>query len=90
MFSAETVNQMLADVPDLIPILPADAQPAAALAYIQAQQPESPEGLSYVSWKDWLILDEIEKEKGKASGRPRVKFTNISEMRIEMASRRGK
>ena len=80
----ETVKQMLADVPNLTPISDADANPAAALAYIQAQQPQ------YVSFSDWLILDQIEKEKGKASGRPRVKFSNISEMLSAIANHRAK
>ncbi|MGB0386031.1 MAG: FAD-dependent oxidoreductase [Ardenticatenaceae bacterium] len=81
--AVETVKQMLADVAHLTPINDADADPAAALAYIQAQQPE------YVSFEDWLILDQIEKEKGQASGRPRVKFTNISDMLSAITKRRG-
>lgn len=82
--AVETVNQMLADVANLAPISDVDAEPAAALAYIQAQQPQ------YVSFEDWLILDEIEKEKGQATGRPRVKFTNILDMLTEISSRRDK
>lgn len=70
----ETVNQMLADIEQLPPLDNEDATKEAALAHIQAQQP------AYVSFEDWLILDEIEKEKGQAAGRPRVKFSKVSDM----------
>ncbi len=33
-----------------------------------------------VDWADWRALDEIERSRGSALGRPRVKFTRISEM----------
>ena len=79
---AIAMNQMLADVPHLTPVNDTNADSQAALAHIQAQQPD------YVSFSDWLILDQIEKEKGLATGRPRVKFTNISEMLTEIANYR--
>jgi hypothetical protein len=33
-----------------------------------------------VSWADWLRLDALEVERGRAAGRPRVKFTRVEEM----------
>jgi ferredoxin--NADP+ reductase len=33
-----------------------------------------------VSWQDWLRLDAIEKARGEAIGRPRLKFTRVAEM----------
>jgi ferredoxin--NADP+ reductase len=32
------------------------------------------------SWADWQTLDKAEQERGAASGRPRVKITNVDEM----------
>ncbi len=80
--AVETVNQMLDDVPDLTPVSDTNADSQAALAYIQAQQP------NYVTFCDWLILDRIEKAKGEANGRARVKFTSISDMLTEIANYR--
>lgn len=37
-------------------------------------------GVRSVSYADWQKLDALEQERGKASGRPRVKFTSIAEM----------
>lgn len=37
-------------------------------------------GVRIVSWQDWLRLDAIEKARGEAFGRPRLKFTRIEEM----------
>ena len=34
----------------------------------------------YLSFADWLRLDEIEIEHGRAQGRPRDKFTRIDDM----------
>jgi ferredoxin--NADP+ reductase len=33
-----------------------------------------------VSWTDWLRLDQLEKQRGAALGRPRLKFTRVEEM----------
>jgi ferredoxin--NADP+ reductase len=33
-----------------------------------------------VSWRDWQRLDELEKQRGAALGRPRLKFTQVEEM----------
>jgi ferredoxin/flavodoxin---NADP+ reductase len=33
-----------------------------------------------VSWSDWQRLDELEKQRGAAQGRPRLKFARVEEM----------
>ena len=37
-------------------------------------------GIRYVTYNDWRLLDRLELERGEAVGRPRVKFTSVSEM----------
>jgi ferredoxin--NADP+ reductase len=37
-------------------------------------------GVRMVNWDDWRRLDAIERERGAALGRPRVKFTRVDEM----------
>lgn len=81
--AVETVKKMLADVNQIVPVDDAYADPQAAEAFIRQQQSE------YVSFEDWLLLDQMETEKGQASGRPRVKFCDVQEMLDAIASVRG-
>lgn len=37
-------------------------------------------GVQVVSWQDWQRLDAIEKARGEAIGRPRLKFTDVDDM----------
>jgi ferredoxin--NADP+ reductase len=37
-------------------------------------------GVRVVTWEDWRKLDQIERERGAALGRPRLKFTTIADM----------
>jgi ferredoxin--NADP+ reductase len=37
-------------------------------------------GARLVSWSDWTKLDQIERRQGAALGRPRLKFTSVTEM----------
>ncbi len=37
-------------------------------------------GTAVVAWSDWHRLDQMEKDRGAAAGRPRVKFTRVEEM----------
>ena len=41
---------------------------------IRAHQP------AYVSYQDWLKLNAAEVSRGRAAGRPRLKFTRVEEM----------
>lgn len=79
--ATETVKQMLADVPTTLPVDARYATPEAAEAYIRRQQPQ------YVSFEDWLKINEIEVARGKAQGRPRIKFTNIQDMLAVVAQK---
>ncbi|MCA9875883.1 MAG: pyridine nucleotide-disulfide oxidoreductase, partial [Anaerolineales bacterium] len=70
----ETVQNMLADVAAGRILQPEHPAAAAAAAFVAEKQPD------YFSYDDWLKLDAIEVAKGKAQGRPRVKFTSVPEM----------
>ena len=37
-----------------------------------------------VSFEDWQKIDQIEKSKGESSGKPREKFTNVSDMMSQL------
>ncbi len=37
-------------------------------------------GVRVVSWAGWQRLDQLEQARGKAAGRPRIKFTKVEEM----------
>ena len=71
--AAETVECMFEDLASGAILEPAHPA-AAAEALVRQRQP------SYFSYADWLKLDAIEVERGRAQGRPRVKLTTIDEM----------
>jgi ferredoxin/flavodoxin---NADP+ reductase len=70
----ETVKHMLEDVAAGKTLCPDQPAPAAAAALVTARQP------AYFTYEDWLRLDAMEIARGKAEGRPRVKFTSVGEM----------
>jgi ferredoxin--NADP+ reductase len=72
--AAETVTGMLEDLARDIHLRPADPSPAAVERLVRERQPQ------YLSYQDWLRLDEIETRRGKETGRPRVKFTRVKDM----------
>jgi ferredoxin/flavodoxin---NADP+ reductase len=80
--AAATVARMLEDVPSL---------PAGDAA---ARRPEAVErlltdrGVSWVDFEDWLRLDRLECERGKAAGRPRIKVCRVDQMLAEVARTR--
>ena len=37
-------------------------------------------GVQYLEFADWQRLDELERDRGRAEGRPRVKFYRVEEM----------
>ena len=53
---------------------PAEPEPAAFEALVRQRQG------ACVSFADWKRLDTLEVERGKAQGRPRVKFTSVEAM----------
>jgi ferredoxin--NADP+ reductase len=72
--AAETVECMFEDLARGAVLEPADPDAAAAEALVRQRQP------NYFSYDDWLKLDAIEVERGRAQDRPRVKFTSIPEI----------
>jgi ferredoxin--NADP+ reductase len=72
--AVETVKLMLEDVPTLTPLDPALATRESVEALLRAKKPD------YVTFDDWLILDQLEMEAGQAVGRPRLKYSRIEDM----------
>ncbi len=72
--AGETVAHMLADAAEGRVFAPGEPGAAAVEAFIRERQP------AFISWADWRRLDEIEVQRGKAAGRPRVKFTRVEDM----------
>jgi len=76
--AAETVQAMLADLPNAAP-LPADAADLAAVPALLAAR-----GARAVDYAEWRRLDAREVERGQPQGRPRVKFLRLEEMLLEL------
>ena len=72
--AVETVERMLEDLPAGAVMDPGRADVAAAERLVRERQPD------YVSYEDWLRLDDLETARGKQSGRPRVKLTRTEDM----------
>jgi ferredoxin--NADP+ reductase len=72
--AAETVQGMLEDLAAGRILAPAEPTAAAAERMVRERQPQ------FFSYADWLKMNEIEVARGRALGRPRVKFTRIEEM----------
>ena len=71
--ATDTVTQVLADI--AAGAVPAVADDVSAIDTLLAERK-----VHVTSWADWQTLDEAEQERGAASGRPRVKITNVDEM----------
>ena len=72
--AAETVECMFEDVGRGAVLEPAHPEASAAEELVRQRQP------NYISYGDWLKLNEIEVARGRAQGRPRVKLTSFEEM----------
>jgi ferredoxin--NADP+ reductase len=72
--AVETVECLLADFHEGKMLLPEMPTYPAVEAFICQRQPRT------VNYEDWLRLKEMEEEKGKVYGRPRIKFTRVEEM----------
>jgi ferredoxin/flavodoxin---NADP+ reductase len=70
----ETVECMMEDLAAGRVLEPAEPHADAVLALIRQRQPR------HFTYPDWLKLDEIEVSRGRAAGRPRVKFTRVEDM----------
>lgn len=75
----ETVNQLLADVNAGRLADPLSDQ--RSLAQLVGQR--CPDAGDVVAWRR---IDDLERARGQASGRPRVKFTDIQELRTALAN----
>jgi len=72
--AAETATCMIEDVAEGLTLKPQQPEVAAAEQLVRACQP------NYFTYADWLRLDELEVTRGKAAGRPRIKFTCVEDM----------
>ncbi len=73
--SVETVTCMLEDLHADKLLQPAQADAASIEQLVRERKPD------YFSYADWKRLDQLEQERGKALGRPRLKFTSVAEMK---------
>ena len=72
--SVETVNCMLEDLAAGRVLQPQQPEAGCADELVRQRQPRM------VTFADWLKLDELEVQRGRPAGRPRVKFTSVEEM----------
>ncbi len=72
--AAETVACMMEDLAQGIVLHPARPTAAAVEALVQQRAPR------WFSYADWRRLNELEIARGRAAGRPRVKFTSVEDM----------
>ena len=72
--AAETVANMRADLKQGLALSPGHPQAEAVDALVRERQPHA------FSYADWRKLNEIEVTRGRAAGRPRIKFTRVEEM----------
>jgi ferredoxin--NADP+ reductase len=72
--AAETVANMRADLEQGLVLSPDHPQAEAVGALVRERQPHA------FSYADWRTLNEIEVGRGRAAGRPRIKFTRVEEM----------
>jgi ferredoxin--NADP+ reductase len=72
--AAETVECMFEDLAQGAVGAPEQPSAAAVDALISQRQP------NVVSYQDWLKLNRLEIERGRAQGRPRIKFTRVEDM----------
>jgi ferredoxin--NADP+ reductase len=72
--AAETVDCMIEDAAQGRTVQPEEPDPAAAERTVRARQPRC------FSYQDWLKLNELEIARGRAAGRPRLKFTRVEDM----------
>jgi len=76
--AAQTVACMMEDLAAGRILKPEEPDAAAAERLIRGRQPRC------VSYEDWLKLNELEVSRGRAAGRPRVKFTRVEDMLVAL------
>jgi ferredoxin--NADP+ reductase len=70
----ETVNCMMEDLGQDLTLAPNYPTAGAIETLVRERQP------NLLSWEDWFRLDELEINRGKELGRPRLKFTAVEDM----------
>jgi len=70
----ESVDQLLADLQAGALLEPTNPAQEAINTLLEGK------GVEYVTFAQWLKLDQIEQARGAALGRPRLKFSRISDM----------
>jgi ferredoxin--NADP+ reductase len=79
--SVETVASMLEDAAAGGCWHPPAPDPASAEAFVRARQPH------VVTYAEWRRLDALEIANGQAIGRPRLKFSRVSDMLAALGRR---
>jgi len=74
--SGETVALMIEDINNNNTFQPENPTSNKIEVLIKERNPE------YIDYEDWLKIDKEEIARGEKEGRPRVKFTNIEDMKI--------
>lgn len=72
--SVETVDMLLEDMTNGKLLAPTDPRRESIEDLLNERE------IEYVTFDDWLKLDELEQERGAAINRPRVKFSQVDEM----------
>jgi len=72
--SVQTVEMLLEDLSNDNLLTPAEPNHQAIEDLLNER------GVEFVTFEDWLKLDELEQERGAAVNRPRVKFSQVDEM----------
>lgn len=72
--AVETVDCMVKDLANGATFHPAHPEKECVAELVRQRKAD------HFTYEDWVRLDEIEVSKGRAQGRPRVKFTSVEEM----------
>ncbi|MCL4245976.1 MAG: hypothetical protein KJ002_12750 [Candidatus Dadabacteria bacterium] len=72
--SGETVECIVEDINSEKLLKPESPDRESLEAFVREAQPD------FITYADWLRLDVLEIERGKAAGRPRLKFTTLEEI----------
>ena len=72
--SGETVSCIVEDIGKGDILTPESPEAESVIELLKERKPD------YVTYTDWLRLNELEIERGKALGRPRLKYTTIDEI----------
>jgi len=75
-----SADAIVRDWEQQVPFLNSNNDSNTGLGWEGMKNEAEKKGLRPVSWEDWKRIDEAEKERGKAMGKEREKFTSVDEM----------